>query len=200
MLNSDFAAAVLLDRDGTINENREDYVKSWEEFRFLSGALSALRLLASTPFRVVIVSNQSAIGRNLVDRQVVDEIHKRMLDEIAEAGGRVDRVFYCPHRPDEGCDCRKPRPGLLLRASRELGLDLSRSYFVGDSQEDVDAAYAAGCTPILVCTGRGAEAFRSLDRPAAGRAVVAQDLQAAVKLILRGGHELMQGFPAATSK
>lgn len=178
------SAAVLLDRDGVINWNRPDYVKSWEEFSFLDGALDALHQLASTSFNVVVVTNQSAINRNLVTRQMVESIHLHMVEEIVQAGGRVDGVFYCPHRPDEGCECRKPRPGLIFRAQRELNLDLSRSYLIGDSSEDVEAARACGCIPILVKTGRGELAAHELARNGGVSLLVAKDLAAAVGLIL----------------
>jgi D-glycero-D-manno-heptose 1,7-bisphosphate phosphatase len=180
------APAVLLDRDGVINKYRVDYVKSWSEFQFLDGALDALRCLAATKFKVAVVSNQSAIGHKVVERQVLEDIHGRMLAEIASAGGRVDRVYYCPHRPDEGCECRKPRPGLLFQASRELGLDLSRSFFVGDSYQDVAAGVAAGCTPILVRTGRGETAANGPVPPGIESPVIVQDLNAAVMWILGG--------------
>jgi histidinol-phosphate phosphatase family protein len=130
-------SAVFLDRDGVINANRSDYVKSWDEFAFLPGVFEALRRLREGSRTVVVVSNQSAIGRGIAAPAVVDAIHRRMRAEVAEHGGRIDAVFYCPHRPDEGCECRKPRPGLLRRAARELGLDLARSYLVGDAVSDV---------------------------------------------------------------
>ncbi|HID24181.1 MAG TPA: D-glycero-beta-D-manno-heptose 1,7-bisphosphate 7-phosphatase, partial [Planctomycetaceae bacterium] len=149
--------AVFLDRDGVINENRSDYVKGWEEFVFLPGVFEPLRLLAQNHQAIVVVSNQSAVGRGLVSRETVVAIHRRMQAEIQRRGGRVDAIYYCPHHPDAGCDCRKPRPGLLLRAARELSIDLSRSYLIGDAVSDIEAALAVGCTPIFVLTGRGQE-------------------------------------------
>jgi D-glycero-D-manno-heptose 1,7-bisphosphate phosphatase len=147
--------AVFLDRDGVINENRPDHVKSWDEFVFLPGVFEPLRLLARVGRPIVVVSNQAVINRGLVSRETVEGIHRQMCAEIAHHGGRVDAVYYCPHRPDESCECRKPRPGLLLRAASELRLDLARSYFIGDAFSDVEAALAAGCSPVLVLTGRG---------------------------------------------
>lgn len=184
MTNPMSPVAVLLDRDGVINENRSDYVKSWDEFSFVEGALSALRDLATSPFEIVVVTNQSAIGRNLVGRDVVEDINRRMVEQVARAGGRIDRVYYCPHRPDENCACRKPRPGLLLQAYQDMGFDLSRSFVVGDSIEDVRAADAAGCTPILVQTGLGILSAQELDRSGVERPLVVQDLRAAVAYIL----------------
>jgi D-glycero-D-manno-heptose 1,7-bisphosphate phosphatase len=147
--------AVFLDRDGVINTHRTDYVKCWDEFIFLPGVFDAFRRLAAMPYAVIVVSNQSVIGRGLVPQKVVDDIHLRMLTEIRVRGGRVDEVIYCPHHPDLKCACRKPSPQMLLQVSARENLDLASSYFVGDSPSDVGAAVAAGCTPVLVLTGRG---------------------------------------------
>ena len=106
--------AVFLDRDGVININRPDYIKSWEEFEFLPGVLPALAHLNRLGWPVVVVSNQSVIGRGLASQQVVDDIHVRMLAKILQSRGRLDRIFYCPHHPNENCSCRKPKPGLLI--------------------------------------------------------------------------------------
>jgi D-glycero-D-manno-heptose 1,7-bisphosphate phosphatase len=147
--------AVFLDRDGVINRDRADYVKSWEEFEFLPGVLEAFRLLARGPHRIIVVSNQSAIGRGLVSREAVDEIHARMTEAVRRSGGRIDAVYYCPHRPEADCLCRKPRPGLLLKAARELGIDLAGSWLIGDDLRDLESAVAAGVRPVLVRTGHG---------------------------------------------
>lgn len=171
--------AVFLDRDGVINENRSDYVKTWEEFRFLPGALLALRELAATPLRVLVVTNQSAIGRGLTSAETAAEIDDRMRRLVARVGGRIDGVYRCPHTPSDGCECRKPRPGLLLRAAAEWGVDLGRSYCVGDKLTDLDAGAAVGCRGILVETGEGA----SQDRVRAGAYAGAPDLGHAVRLI-----------------
>lgn len=148
-------SAVFLDRDGVINENRQGYVKSWDEFVFLPRALPALGRLARTPYLILIVSNQSAINRKLVSWADVNEVNRRMVREIRKVGGRIDGIYVCPHRPDEMCECRKPKPGLLYQAADELSIDLRSSYLVGDALADVEAALAAGCTPFLVLTGRG---------------------------------------------
>jgi histidinol-phosphate phosphatase family protein len=155
-------AAIFLDRDGVINENRDDYVTSWQEIRFIPGVLQALARLAATPFHIVLVTNQSPIGRGILTRAQVEAINRRLVAQIEAHGGRMDRVYYCPHRPDEGCDCRKPRPGLLLQAGRELNVDLGKSYLVGDAVSDVEAALAAGVQPVMVRTGRGAVQERLL--------------------------------------
>jgi len=176
--------AVFLDRDGVINENRRDYVKSWDEFVFLPRALPSLRRLARTPFATIVISNQSAINRGLVSLSEVNHVNERMLGEVKEAGGRIDGIYICPHRPDEGCDCRKPKPGLLYQAANELDIDLASSYLVGDAFPDVEAALAAGCTPVLVLTGRGQEELLKVGRSGPTGFFLAADLAESVDLIL----------------
>jgi len=176
--------AVFIDRDGVICHNRADYVKNWEEFTFLPGVLTALARLAASDLVVVVVTNQSAINRGQVAGAVVDDIHRRMVAAVEAAGGRVDAVYICPHRPDEDCPCRKPRPGLLQQAAVELGLDLTRSFVIGDAWEDIQAALAAGCQPYLVLTGRGQAQRGRAEREAAGRFEVVRDLAQAVEAIL----------------
>ncbi len=149
--------AIFLDRDGVINRNRPDHVKSWDEFVFLPGALDALRQLAATDFVTIITTNQAAINRRLVTDEVVRDIHSRMMAAIEHAGGRIDAVYYCPHKPEERCDCRKPMPGMYLRAARENGIDLARSYVIGDASVDLDAARAIGAQAVLVESGRGCD-------------------------------------------
>lgn len=148
--------AVYIDRDGVICRNRDDHVKGWEEFEFLPGVLGALASLAQSDLCIIVVTNQAIVNRNVVSGAMVDEIHERMIQAIEASGSRVDRVMCCPHRPDEGCDCRKPKPGLLLQAARELDIDLTQSYLVGDAKSDMEAGRAAGCgCRYLVLTGRG---------------------------------------------
>jgi D-glycero-D-manno-heptose 1,7-bisphosphate phosphatase len=178
--------AVFLDRDGVINENRADYVKSWQEVVILPGAFEAIRRLASSDYVIAVVTNQSPIGRGIITEQTVDGIHARLVMAIEAAGGRVDGAFYCPHHPEEGCDCRKPQPGLLLQAAEELALDLANSWFVGDARSDVEAALNAGCRPIMVRTGRGEVQLPRLTPAQRARTHVVPDLAAAVDLILDG--------------
>lgn len=178
------AAAVYLDRDGVIIENRDAYVRDWADVAFLPGALAALRRLARAPYRVVLVTNQSAVGRGLVPLARAEAITARVAAAVRAAGGRVDGWYLCPHRPGEGCACRKPAPGLLLRAAAELGLDPARSYLVGDALTDLQAARAAGARGVLVLTGRGrAQAALLAAEPGPSWPVVA-DLGAAVEWIL----------------
>ena len=178
-------AAVFLDRDGVINENRADYVKSRTEFVFLPGVMEPLRRLAQTDLVIVVITNQSAIGRGLVSSEEAEAINRYMVEEIERFGGRVDGLFCCPHRPDEGCECRKPRPGLLLRAAEELRLDLKCSFLVGDALSDVEAARAVGCQPLLVLTGRGEEQLQESNPALRDDCHIVVDLAEAVDWILQ---------------
>jgi len=143
--------ALFLDRDGVINRRVLDgYVTTWQSFQFLSGSLEALRELTTFGLPVFVITNQSCVNRGILPRNDLDEIHARMTAAIARHGGLVTQVYICPHRPDEECDCRKPKPGLLLRAACEYGLDLRSSWFVGDTATDVLAGQRAGCRTCLV--------------------------------------------------
>ena len=161
--------AIFLDRDGVICENRTDHVKSWAEFRFLPQVKDSLATLSRLGLPIVVVTNQAAINRGLVTVDRVEEIHRRMITELSASGARIDRVFYCPHRPDEKCHCRKPEPGMLLQAARELDIELAGSYLVGDAAADLLAGDRVGCQTFLVLTGRGADqlwpAFRAMGKP-----------------------------------
>ncbi len=149
-------SAVFLDRDGVIIENREAYVRSWEDVKFFPNTFSALRVLSQSPFKIVIVTNQSAIGRGIITSEQAAEINQRIVQEISEAGARVDGLFVCPHAPQDHCDCRKPLPGLIFKAAGALDIDLRSSIMIGDALSDVQAGQAAGIpTNILVKTGRG---------------------------------------------
>jgi D-glycero-D-manno-heptose 1,7-bisphosphate phosphatase len=176
--------AVFLDRDGVIVENRRDYVKSWEEVRFLPGSLEALRRLHRSPFVLVMVTNQSAVGRGIISLEQAMGINQRVIAEVEAQGGRVDASYLCPHHPDEGCDCRKPAPGMLLRAAEELHLDLHRSYVIGDAVSDIEAARAIGAQGVLLLTGRGAEQLSVLRARGLNDCLVMADLAAAIDHIL----------------
>jgi D-glycero-D-manno-heptose 1,7-bisphosphate phosphatase len=176
-----------MDRDGVIIENRADYVKSIDEVHFIPGVLAALAGAARLPCRLVIVTNQSLIGRGLIDLEAAGRINEFVVQRLAAAGGRVDGVYVCPHRPDAGCDCRKPAPGLLRQAAAELAIDLAASVMIGDAVSDILAGQHAGARAILVRTGRGQG--QSSEMAAAGLAGVpivadlAEALQAAASLI-----------------
>jgi D-glycero-D-manno-heptose 1,7-bisphosphate phosphatase len=150
--------AILLDRDGVLIENRSDYVRGWPQVKILPEAIHALTLSEIKNYKIVIVTNQSAVGRGLISLETANEINSRLVDLIHHHGGQVDSVFMCPHKPDDGCFCRKPKPGLLLQAAKELSLDLRRSWMIGDAWSDVLAGQAAGVRQsILLKTGRGGE-------------------------------------------
>ena len=178
--------AVFLDRDGVINKNREDYVKSWDEVEFLPGVFSALKDLAGTDYLVFVLTNQSAVGRGLLPITTLESIHERMKTTIKSQAGRIDGFYYCPHRPDENCTCRKPAPGLLLAAAAEHGLNLEESYFVGDARSDMEAAVNAGCQPVFVLSGRGTVQLRLIKGRLRGVCKITRDLPEAVHWILRG--------------
>lgn len=146
---------VILDRDGVVNRDSPDFIKTPEEWQPLPGALDAIARLTAAGFRVAVASNQSGVGRGLFDVPCLARIHGKMVDAIGEAGGRLDVVEYCTHAPGDGCDCRKPRPGLLQRIAERLQVDLVGVPCIGDSPRDLHAAAAVGARPILVMTGNG---------------------------------------------
>ena len=176
--------AIFLDRDGVINENRSDYVKIWDEYIFFPNIFEPLKRLAKTEYVIVIISNQSPIGRGLVQQKIIENINTRMKTEIERQGGRVDAIYFCPHKPSDNCNCRKPAPGMLLLAAQELEIDLGNSYFIGDAVSDVEAAFAAGCQPVYVLTGLGRKQlpfFRQQGYD--GKVPIVRDLAEAVQLI-----------------
>ena len=144
--------AVILDRDGVLNEKapRANYVRSWSEFKWLPNVLETLRRLREAGFRVIVVSNQAGIGRGVMTDDDLQAIHRQMVKEVAAAGGRIEAIYYCPHDWNDGCECRKPKPGMLFQAQHDFNLDLSRTLFIGDDERDAQAAEAAGCLPALV--------------------------------------------------
>lgn len=187
MVSSGGRRAVFLDRDGTINEERE-YLWRVEDFVFISGAPEAIRLLREAGFLVVVVTNQSGIGRGFYDEVALERLHAHMAAELAKSGAAVDATYFCPHHPRHGqgeyalkCACRKPLPGMLLAAASDLGIDLAGSYLVGDKLSDIQAGQAAGCRSLLVLTGYGAGEATTVpadvpfftDLLAAARAIVA---------------------------
>lgn len=147
---------VILDRDGTINVDSDEFVKSPEEWEPLPDALEAIARLNHAGWHVVVATNQSGLGRGLFDVVSLNAIHAKMHKALATLGGRVDAVFYCPHTPDDDCACRKPRPGLFQQIGERLGVDLQGVPAVGDSARDLQAGVAAGCEPHLVLTGKAA--------------------------------------------
>jgi len=153
---------IILDRDGVINEDSDDFIKSPREWQPIPGSLDAIARLTQADYRVVVATNQSGVARGLFDLETLMQIHAKMERLVSDAGGRIEAVFFCPHGPDEGCDCRKPKPGMFIDIGRRLMVDLDGVPAVGDSLRDLQAANAAGATPMLVRTGKG---LRTLARP-----------------------------------
>lgn len=146
---------VVMDRDGTLNVYRDGYTKTADEFEPVPGALDAVALLNRAGWHVIMATNQPGLGRGVMDMTALNAIHTVMHQQLAAAGGRIDAVFFCPHSPDDQCECRKPSPGLLMDIAERYGVELSAIHMVGDALRDVQAAAAAGCQPHLVCTGEG---------------------------------------------
>jgi D-glycero-D-manno-heptose 1,7-bisphosphate phosphatase len=159
---------VLLDRDGVINEDSDAYIKSPDEWLPIPGSLDAIALLNRNGYRVAVLTNQSGIARGLLDPAMLDLIHAKMRQMAQDAGGHIDAVFFCPHGPEDGCNCRKPKTGLFEQFARKYGAELEGLPAVGDSLRDVQAAQAVGANPILVETGKGAKTLKrhpELDLP-----------------------------------
>ena len=148
---------VILDRDGTINHDSDEYIKSPAEWTPIPGSLEAIARLHQSDYRVVVATNQSGIGRGLFDAQTLSAIHDKLQRALGQVGGRIDAFFFCPHKPDDHCRCRKPQPGMLLEVARRFNVPIEDAYMVGDSRKDLEAAAAAGARPVLVLTGNGAE-------------------------------------------
>jgi D-glycero-D-manno-heptose 1,7-bisphosphate phosphatase len=149
--------AIFLDRDGVIIENRPDYVRSWADVEIFDQAMRALAKLRDSPFLLIIVTNQSAIGRGIITAEQAHSINTQLIQTIMHSGGRIDGVYMCPHAPKDNCKCRKPRPGLLKQAAQDLSVDLSSSIMIGDALTDLLAGKTAGVPQLaLVRTGRGA--------------------------------------------
>ncbi len=180
--------AVFLDRDGTINEEK-DYLHRIEDFVFIPGAPEAIRRLNESGFLVIVVTNQSGVARGYFSREDVDRLHEHIQRELAKIGTAIDALYLCPHHPEKGkgefkvdCDCRKGRPGMLLQAAAEHGIDLAASWMIGDKRADLEAGRAAGCQSLLVRTGYGEEEMAK--GAGALAAAVVDDLSAAADYIL----------------
>jgi D-glycero-D-manno-heptose 1,7-bisphosphate phosphatase len=146
---------VILDRDGTINHDSDEYIKSPAEWKPIDGSLEAIARLTQAGYRIVVATNQSGIARGMFDTATLIAIHDMLQRAVAQAGGRIDAFFFCPHAADAGCDCRKPKPGMLIEVSRRFNVSLADVHMVGDARRDLEAAAAAGARPVLVLTGKG---------------------------------------------
>lgn len=147
---------IILDRDGVINFDSADYIKSPEEWHPIPGSLEAIADLNKAGYKVFVATNQSGIGRGYFDLATLEAIHSKMQTELQKYGGEIQDIFYCPHLPTDDCQCRKPKPGLLLQIAQQYNIELSSVCFIGDSMKDLQAAKAAGCKGVLVRTGNGA--------------------------------------------
>ena len=145
--------AVFLDRDGVINKEKKDYVKKIEEFEIFENIYEAIKIIKKKGFLVIIITNQSAVNRNLLSETELLKIHNHLKNKVEANGSTIDFIYYCPHRPDEDCECRKPKPGLIINASKDFRIDLQESYLIGNSNSDILAANAAGCKGILLNEG-----------------------------------------------
>lgn len=182
--------AVFLDRDGTINEE-VNYLSRIEQFRFIDGAIEAIRRLNASPFLVIVITNQAGVARGLYPERRVGEIHDYLRMQLNSSGAVLDGIYYCPHHPTAGqgrykvaCKCRKPEPGLLYQAARDLDIDLRASYMIGDKLSDIQAGQAAGCRTILVRTGYGAEIEKRLSDAECRPDYIAANVLEAVDWIL----------------
>jgi D-glycero-D-manno-heptose 1,7-bisphosphate phosphatase len=176
------AELVILDRDGVINADSPDHIKSEAEWRALPGSLEAISHLNRAGYRVVVLTNQSALGRGLMNIEQLNAIHQKLALHLNQFGGSIDAIFFCPHRPEDRCACRKPGTGLYRDLAERLGVNLAGVPSIGDKLSDIEAARAAGARPILVRTGNGRELEKSGMVPAG--VPVRDDLRAAVDALL----------------
>jgi len=174
---------IILDRDGVINFDSDHYIKSPAEWKPIPGSLEAIARLTQAGFKVVIATNQSGVGRGLFDMDTLNATHDKMHRAAQLLGGRIDAIFFCPHTADSNCACRKPKPGMFQRIGTSFNTDLSKSYAVGDSLRDLQAASSAGANPMLVLTGKGQKTQAEGGLPEG--TLVFADLAAAVDYILR---------------
>ncbi|MBW1642233.1 MAG: D-glycero-beta-D-manno-heptose 1,7-bisphosphate 7-phosphatase [Deltaproteobacteria bacterium] len=176
---------LFVDRDGVINKDSPAYIKSWSEFEFLPRSLEAIRRLTENGFDVILITNQSVVNRDFVSKKDLEAIHTRMKEVIKQNGGEVKDIFYCPHRPEDQCDCRKPLPGLILQAQEAYQIDVGKTMMVGDSAKDIECAKNAGCGgSILVQTGNGITAEKILAEKGIFPSFIVKDLYEAASLLI----------------
>jgi len=178
------AEPVFLDRDGVINVNRVDYIRSLEQWIPLPGAIEAIAKLSKAGYKVIVLTNQSAIAREYCAFSDVERIHLHLSDLISKAGGLISGIYYCPHHPDDGCECRKPRTGMIESAKRELNLP-DGGYIVGDADSDMELGRRSGLKTVLVLTGRGKDQLRKINSEGLTKPwKVTEDISSAVELII----------------
>ena len=173
--------AVFLDRDGTINQDT-GYIDSPERLFIIDGAASAIKRLNSKGFRVVVITNQSGVGRGYFTKEAADSVNKKLEEILKREGAHLDGIYYCPHHPDDNCECRKPRIGLLEKAKNDLAIDFKKSYVIGDKGSDIEIAQSIGGKGILVLTGSGKDEKQKLDHEPS---YIATDLKDAVEWIIK---------------
>jgi len=175
---------VFLDKDGVINYDSPDYIKSWAEVVFVPGSLDAIKRLTRAGFSIILITNQSAINRKLMTREGLDYMLTKLTHTMADNGGKITDIFYCPHTPEEDCNCRKPLPGLIHKACQQYTIDLSSACMIGDSARDIECGKAAGCGYcILVRTGNGETAQKELREKGLISEYIADDILDATKWI-----------------
>lgn len=173
---------IILDRDGVINFDSDAYIKSPAEWLPIPRSLEAVAALNRAGYRVLVATNQSGVARGYYDLETLDQIHEKMMRELAAVGGYIEEIFFCPHHPDENCKCRKPKPGMLHAIQDKYQLDLTETFFIGDSMSDLGAAQAVGCKLLLVMTGNG---HKTLERVSADSTIPSfADLHEAVQFVL----------------
>ena len=175
--------AIFLDRDGTINYDSSEYLKSLSEYHLFPFTIEAFKILDELDFKLIVITNQSAINRGLTSRDDVEEIHNYIKEELQRADVELDAVYYCPHHPDEHCRCRKPEIGNITRAAEDFNIDLSKSYFIGDSPKDIEAGTRAGCRTVQVNTGIRSVELNQMFNSDIPADFVVENLLSAAKLI-----------------
>ncbi|MEH6515625.1 MAG: D-glycero-beta-D-manno-heptose 1,7-bisphosphate 7-phosphatase [Halioglobus sp.] len=187
------ARVVILDRDGVINEDSDNYIRSLADWRPIAGSIEAISALSQAGYTVAIATNQSGLGRGYFELEALESIHAKLNELVAEQGGAVSGIFYCPHTPQDHCQCRKPATGLLRAIESELCVNVRGAFFIGDSLKDLQAGESAGCRPVLVKTGKGIQTLAKIQ--GAGVALdmpknipVFADLAEATRYILEQQH------------
>jgi D-glycero-D-manno-heptose 1,7-bisphosphate phosphatase len=173
---------IILDRDGVINYDSMEYIKSPDEWIAIPGSLEAIAQLNRAGFTVLVATNQSGVARGYYDLETLSLIHEKMQRELAEVGGYIEEIFYCPHHPDEKCNCRKPQPGMFFNMQKKYQFDFANTFFIGDNLSDVQVAQKIGCPPLLVLTGKGQQMFEN--HPELKSVLCFADLKAVVQYIL----------------
>lgn len=173
---------VILDRDGVINQDSDDFIKTVEEFIPIPGSLDAMARLTKAGYKIAVATNQSGIGRGLYSVETLHAMHDKLNKLLAEKGGKIEAIFYCPHSPEDDCLCRKPRPGLMHQIAERFQIDLNGVPIIGDSLRDLQAGQAVGCFPVLVKTGKGLRTIKKAE--GLEGVVIYEDLADAVNALL----------------